>query len=94
YLMFPTAIACSYAFILPVATPPNVLAYSTGHFKVIDMVMTGIVINIFCLLNLIITTEIWGSILFDFDRPPIQLFNKTLANITNTAGFNTISSPP
>lgn len=38
YLMYPTAIATSFAFMLPVATPPNAVVFSYGYVRVIDMV--------------------------------------------------------
>lgn len=38
YLMIPTAVSTSFAFMLPVATPPNAIAFSYGRLKVIDMV--------------------------------------------------------
>ncbi len=38
YLMLPVVISVQYAFMLPVATPPNAVAFSTGRIQVIDMV--------------------------------------------------------
>ena len=36
--MLPVTISASYAFMLPVATGPNALAFSYGYLKVTDMV--------------------------------------------------------
>ena len=38
YLMIPATVSASYAFMLPVATPPNAIAFSYGYLKVYDMV--------------------------------------------------------
>lgn len=38
YLLLPAGMAASYAFMLPVATPPNAIAFSYGRLRVVDMV--------------------------------------------------------
>ncbi|WAR01096.1 S13A5-like protein [Mya arenaria] len=73
YLMYPTAIATSFAFMLPVATPPNAVIFSYGYVKVTDMVKAGFVLNIICVLVLIGFTETLGNRLFDFHTFPPEI---------------------
>ncbi|MGA1932304.1 SLC13 family permease [Arcobacter sp. YIC-464] len=46
-ILFVATICASYAFMLPIATPPNAIAMSSGAVKVKDMAKFGIVFNIF-----------------------------------------------
>lgn len=48
--MVAAAVASSYAFMLPVATPPNAVAYGSGCFTIRDMAVAGVWINLFCFL--------------------------------------------
>lgn len=43
-------LGASCAFMLPVATPPNAIAYGTGMVNQRDMIRAGFVLNIFCIL--------------------------------------------
>jgi len=45
-LMIPTTISASMAFMLPIATPPNAIVFSSGRIKMSDMVKAGLVLNI------------------------------------------------
>ncbi len=46
-LMIPATLGASFAFMLPVATPPNAIAFASGRLRVKDMVRVGVVLNLF-----------------------------------------------
>ncbi|XP_064613375.1 solute carrier family 13 member 2-like [Liolophura sinensis] len=85
YLMFPAAIATSFAFMLPVATPPNAIVFSHGHVKVKDMAAAGFMLNIVCVLVLNLATNTWANAYFNFDVFPEQMLqNSSLARNTTS----------
>lgn len=49
----PAAIAASCAFMMPVATPPNAIVFSSGHMSIKDMIRVGFVLN---LLGIVVVT--------------------------------------
>lgn len=49
-ILFVATICASYAFMLPIATPPNAIAMSSGAVKVKDMAKYGILFNILGIL--------------------------------------------
>jgi len=45
-LMVPAAMSASCAFMLPVATTPNTIMFSTGRFSIKTMAKEGFVLNL------------------------------------------------
>jgi sodium-dependent dicarboxylate transporter 2/3/5 len=45
-LVMPAAIAASWGFVMPAGTPPNAIAYSTGHVRVRQMLRAGVWIDL------------------------------------------------
>ena len=52
-ILMVATIYASYAFMLPITTPPNAIAMSSGAIKVKEMAKIGFVINI---LSIILVT--------------------------------------
>ena len=54
-LMVPAALCASCAFMLPVATAPNAIAYGTGEIEIQDMVKEGAILSfiIACLIGIV-----------------------------------------
>ncbi|XP_023144546.1 solute carrier family 13 member 2 [Amphiprion ocellaris] len=70
YVMLPCTIAASLAFMLPVATPPNAIAFSFGNLKVIDMVKAGFMLNIIGILCINLGINTWGYAMFGMGTFP------------------------
>ncbi|XP_051257644.1 solute carrier family 13 member 2 [Dicentrarchus labrax] len=70
YVMLPCTIAASLAFMLPVATPPNAIAFSFGKLKVMDMVKAGFMLNIIGILTVNLGINTWGYAMFDMGTFP------------------------
>ena len=49
-LGMPMVLAASCASMLPMGTPPNAIVFASGHLKLSDMIKTGFVMNIICVI--------------------------------------------
>ncbi|KAK5929295.1 hypothetical protein CgunFtcFv8_010535 [Champsocephalus gunnari] len=78
YVMFPCTISASLAFMLPVATPPNAIAFSYGNLKVLDMAKAGFILNILGVITINIAINTWGVAMFNLNEFP------SWANVTKT----------
>uniref|UniRef100_A0A3Q1IG78 Uncharacterized protein n=1 Tax=Anabas testudineus TaxID=64144 RepID=A0A3Q1IG78_ANATE len=70
YVMIPCTLSASFAFMLPVATPPNAIVFSCGFLKVSDMVKTGVVMNIIGIGCITLAVNSWGRVMFSLDSFP------------------------
>lgn len=49
-LAIPVTLAASCAFMMPISTPPNAVLFATGHIRMKDMIRTGLILNLTCIV--------------------------------------------
>ena len=54
YFAAPVALASSGAFMLPMATPPNAIVFSSGRIRMADMARVGILLNVVTLVAILL----------------------------------------
>ena len=64
--VIPAAIACSCAFMMPVATPPNAIVFGSGEIKMKDMIRAGFVLNIVAIVLITLVTMTIAAQVFGF----------------------------
>ena len=67
FLMIPATISCSFAFMLPVATPPNAIIFGTNRLKISEMAKTGVWLNVIGAILITISIYIVGKAVFGID---------------------------
>ena len=60
-LLIPAAFAATCAFMLPVGTPPNAIAFSSGQVTIAQMARGGFVLNILGVMLIILFTYLLGG---------------------------------
>uniref|UniRef100_A0A674ECN7 Solute carrier family 13 member 2 n=1 Tax=Salmo trutta TaxID=8032 RepID=A0A674ECN7_SALTR len=94
YVMLPCTICASLAFMLPVATPPNAIAFSYGNLKVMDMAKAGFVLNIVGVITINIALNTWGAAMFNLNTFPDWANNTVLmVNPLGVVGSYCIHTP-
>jgi sodium-dependent dicarboxylate transporter 2/3/5 len=71
-LMVPATLAASCGFMLPVGTPVNAIAYSTGRLRMRDMVLAGLVMDVVSIVLIVTFVTVLGRLALgiDFDGLP------------------------
>ena len=57
YLTMPVTLAASYAFMMPISTPPNAIVFSSGMVRIKDMMRAGILLNLIAIILLVILSQ-------------------------------------
>ena len=57
YLTMPVTLAASYAFMMPISTPPNAIVFSSGMVRIKDMMRAGILLNVIAIILLVILSQ-------------------------------------
>lgn len=66
-LMVPATLACSFAFMFPVSTPPNAIVFGAGRIRMIEMARVGAVFMLLCVLVVTLAMMTFGRLIFDID---------------------------
>lgn len=74
-LMLPAGVVASYAFMLPVATPPNAIVFSSGRLRIQQMAKAGFLMNLIgaVVITLMVSTiaaRLLGVDLSEMPTPP------------------------
>ncbi|MDQ9091704.1 SLC13 family permease [Pseudoalteromonas haloplanktis] len=64
--VIPAAIACSCAFMMPVATPPNAIVFGSGQIQIRDMIKAGFVLNLIAIVLITLVTMTLAALVFNF----------------------------
>ncbi|UMZ73673.1 SLC13 family permease [Natranaerofaba carboxydovora] len=66
-LMITAATAASYAFMLPVATPPNAVVFGSGYITIPQMAKAGVWLNLIAIIAVTIMVYLYLPVVWDID---------------------------
>jgi solute carrier family 13 (sodium-dependent dicarboxylate transporter), member 2/3/5 len=66
-LMIPATLSASMAFMLPVATPPNAIVFSSSRISMLQIARTGLILNLVGAVVITLLMYFWGSYIFGIE---------------------------
>lgn len=78
--IIPACVAASFAFMLPVATPPNAVVFGSGAIRIKDMAKAGLWLNIFGSVLIVIFTVYVMPVLWGIDLNVLPDWAKSAAD--------------
>lgn len=88
FLILPCTLAVSLAFMLPIATPPNAIVFASGAIRVIDMIKTGVVMNMIGFLVIFFAAVTWMPKIYGLDDRATEIFFSINTTLINSHDFN------
>ncbi|WAR31881.1 S13A5-like protein [Mya arenaria] len=92
YLMKTTAIACSFAFMLPLAAPGTAPVFATGYLSIPDMALAGLPMKIIGIGVSMLAINTWGTKLFELDKLQDFLQDGTMVGTQMNSSLATTAS--
>ncbi|KAL3857574.1 hypothetical protein ACJMK2_012224 [Sinanodonta woodiana] len=92
YLMIPVAVSASFAYLLPVGTPPNAIVFSSGYLQIKDMLKIGVVVNVLAVLILVLMSCTLAVAAYGLDSFPLALLGHTNTTLNATVHVMPISN--
>ncbi|GMT06618.1 hypothetical protein PENTCL1PPCAC_28792, partial [Pristionchus entomophagus] len=90
--MLPVTVASSFAFLLPVATPPNAIVFGAGVVDVKDMAFAGFFVSIWCAICNLANMWLLATPWFTLDTfPEWANYNERLAGNATSFLLNVLS---
>jgi sodium-dependent dicarboxylate transporter 2/3/5 len=74
--MITAAVACSFAFMLPVATPPNAIVFGSGYISIPTMARTGVVLNILGIIMVTLVTLYLLPVVWKIDLLQVPIWTR------------------
>jgi solute carrier family 13 (sodium-dependent dicarboxylate transporter), member 2/3/5 len=65
-LMFPVVVGASYAFMMPMGTPPNAVVFATGRITIRQMAGVGIILNLISIVSITLVCYFLAPVLLGF----------------------------
>lgn len=65
FLMVPAAVGSQFSYMLPIATPPNAVAFASGYLTTFDMVAVGFILKFVGIVLLSVFMPTLGAIVFN-----------------------------